>query len=66
VRETVDIVLLRVGRAAEDAVGVWAAEWGLVIEAEDEERGRRETATGEGEWVWVWTVSEGVVVASRL
>jgi hypothetical protein len=54
--DTVDIGL-RVERAVEAAaaaVGVWAAEWRLVIDVEDEERGRREV-TGEGEWwVWLW------------
>lgn len=39
--DTVDIGL-RVDRAVAAAVGVWAAEWGVAIEVEDEERGRRE------------------------
>ena len=41
--DTVDIDIgLRVERAVVAAVGVWAAEWRLVIEVEDDERGRRE------------------------
>ena len=65
--DTVDIGL-RVERAVGAAVGVWAAEWRLAIEVEDEERGRREVIC-EGEWVWVVSEAEreGVVVAaSRL
>ena len=43
VMDTVDIDIgLRVERAVAAAVGVWAAEWRLAIEVEDEERGRRE------------------------
>ena len=43
VMDTVDIDIgLRVERAVVAAVGVWAAEWRLVIEVEDDERGRRE------------------------
>ena len=40
--DTVDIDIgLRVERAVVAAVGVWAAEWRLVIDVEDEEWGRR-------------------------
>ena len=40
--DTVDIDIgLRVERAVVAAVSVWAAEWRLVIDVEDEEWGRR-------------------------